>query len=66
MTISDRKDCTPLMENGTLKEFILKINGKSFNCNCNCGCNVFHKPDKNNLSLYKCNCCNREYCFQEN
>jgi len=44
---------------GKLENFTLKIQGKPFRCDC--FCNVFHKPDKQNLYLYKCNRCGSEF-----
>lgn len=49
-------------EDGSLKQFMFRnyqLSGRSFYCEC--GCNVFHRPDRENLDLYKCNCCWREY-----
>jgi len=44
-----------LKEDGSLHQVMLKIAGKPYRCHC--GCNVFHHPDKENLSLYECNSC---------
>jgi hypothetical protein len=48
-----------LNSDGTLHQFILKIDGKRYFCECKC--NVFHKPDKNNLDLYQCNGCSHRF-----
>lgn len=40
---------------GSIENFMPKVNGKSFRCNC--GCNVFHKPDDKDPDLYECNAC---------
>lgn len=45
---------------GSLHEFLLKSEGKSFRCSC--GCNVFHKPDRTKLNIYQCNAC--EACYE--
>lgn len=45
----------PLMKGNELHQFMIK------GFRCGCGCNVFHKPDKTNLLLYKCNACGLEY-----
>lgn len=42
-------------DDGSLENFLLRINGKGFRCEC--GCNVFHIPDKANPDVYKCNAC---------
>jgi len=44
---------------GTLEQFMPKVDGKPFRCEC--GCNVFHKPDKTDLELFKCNSCGLQY-----
>ena len=46
-------------EDGSLHNFTVRIKGGNFSCGC--GCNVFHKPDKENLDLYKCNSCGSEF-----
>lgn len=56
---SKRKPTPVLNEDGTLMEFVFRNSGKRFYCRC--GCNVFHKPDKTKLNLYKCNGCRLEY-----
>lgn len=50
---------TPVMKNGKMEEFIVRVAGKPFRCNC--GCNVFHKPDDTDLELYQCNACGEQY-----
>lgn len=49
-----------LNENGELRQGMAMIDGKSFRCE-DCGCNVFHHPDKNDLTKYRCNGCNARY-----
>jgi len=44
---------------GKIENFVQMVGGKSFRCEC--GANVFHKPDKADLMLYKCNSCGNEY-----
>lgn len=44
---------------GNLENFTLAVGGKDFVCEC--GCNVLHKPNKNDLNIYKCNCCNTTF-----
>lgn len=47
-----------LNEDGTLHNFILTIQGTNYRCPIeNCGCNVFHKPDRDDLNIYRCNSC---------
>lgn len=46
-------------EDGSLHNFTPRIDGKMFRCSC--GCNVFHKPNKKDLDLYKCNGCGTLY-----
>jgi hypothetical protein len=46
---------TPVMKDGKLENFMLKIGGKSYRCKC--GCNVFHKPDDRRPDIYRCNSC---------
>lgn len=48
-----------LQEDGSLHQFTLKIEGQPYRCNC--GCNVFHKPDQENLNIYKCNSCEETF-----
>jgi len=61
MTIAKPENYTnPVLdETGKLENFTVRIEGKFFRCNCRC--NVFHKPDKNHLELYKCNACGQTY-----
>lgn len=50
----------PLMgDDGKLECCTLKIAGKPYRCHC--GANVFHHPDKSQLSLYECNGCNAQF-----
>jgi hypothetical protein len=49
----------PVVREGKVEEFTLKIKGKPFFCHCKC--NVFHQPDNTNSELYKCNCCGSEF-----
>jgi hypothetical protein len=48
-------------KDGKLEEFTLKTHGSDNFFYCDYGCNVFHKPDKEDLDLYKCNACGYEY-----
>lgn len=48
-----------LNEDGSLKNFTLNVDGKSFRCAC--GCNVFHKPDDKRQEIYQCNACEQWY-----
>ena len=55
--MSDRK---PLLKpDGKLHQFLLSISNRRFRCEC--GCNVFHIPDDQELSRYKCNSCGAEF-----
>jgi len=45
-----------LHDDGTLHEFTVSISGEHYHCP-NCGVNVFHKPDRENLNIYRCNGC---------
>jgi hypothetical protein len=54
-----KKEEPLLNADGTLKQSLLKVGGKSFSCSCKC--NVFHNPDKFNLDIYQCNCCDLRY-----
>lgn len=55
-----KKDITPVLnEDGTIKNFMPMINGKSFRCEC--GANCFIKPDSNRLDLFQCNGCETRY-----
>jgi len=54
MTFDRYKDAVKT-EDGKLENFMVKLAGKSYRCNC--GCNVFHKPDKTRLDIYRCNSC---------
>ena len=48
------------LPDGKVESFLVRVNGESFSCT-GCGCNVFHKPDKRNLDMYKCNSCGTIY-----
>jgi predicted SprT family Zn-dependent metalloprotease len=52
--LSDIKD-NPVLLDGKLENFTIKIKGKPFSCTCHS--NVFHKPDTNIPNVYKCNGC---------
>ena len=58
-TIADKPYSTVRNDDGKLRNFFIRINGHLFQCEC--GCNVFHKPDSNNVKLYKCNSCEQEF-----
>lgn len=45
----------PVLRDGVLENFTLKIGGKAYYCQC--GCNVFHKPDAELPNVYRCNSC---------
>lgn len=46
-------------DDGKLENFTVKLAGKSYRCTC--GCNVFHKPDKTRLDIYRCNSCGETF-----
>lgn len=47
-----------LHEDGTLHNFTLKVAGVAYHCPMHeCGCNCFHKPDRTDLNIYRCNSC---------
>lgn len=46
-------------DDGSLRNYFARVSGSSFRCDC--GCNVFHKPDKKDLELYRCNGCDADY-----
>ena len=48
-----------LDENGDIETFTVKAKGEQFHCRC--GANCFHKPDRENLDLYRCNSCHTTY-----
>jgi hypothetical protein len=48
-----------LVEGGAIEMFTVNVDGGKFRCGC--GCNVFHKPDRTQLSLYECNGCGNHY-----
>lgn len=48
-----------LDEDGKVKSFTISLEGKNFRCRC--GANCFHKPDKKNLQIYRCNGCGLTY-----
>lgn len=48
------------MEDGSVENFtVRKTNGTLYRCSC--GANVFHKPDRENLDIYRCNGCGKEF-----
>lgn len=49
------------MEDGSIENFMPYIRDNPQSFSCRCGCNVFHKPDNNDLDLFKCNACGTEY-----
>ena len=51
----------PVMLNGKLHQFMIRVSGVSQKCPANCGCNVFHKPDDTRLNLYECNSCKVQF-----
>lgn len=51
----------PVMLNGEIESFTIKISGKLACCPDCRYCNVFHKPDETNLDLFKCNSCGCEF-----
>ncbi|WP_210499575.1 hypothetical protein [Vibrio crassostreae] len=53
----------PVLKNGDLENFTIKLKGQSGFARCpnKCGCNVYHKPDDTNEDLYKCNSCGVEF-----
>jgi len=53
--VADRYAIPVTNPDGSLKNFFLHVGEKSYRCDC--GCNVFHKPDKKWLTLFKCNGC---------
>ena len=54
------KETEPLLnQNGSLYNVMAKVKGEAFRCEC--GCNVFHHPDKDDLSKYECNSCEARY-----
>lgn len=53
------KDKAVLTKDGEVESFTLKVGGQSFRCSC--GANCFHKPDKTNINIYRCNSCNLTY-----
>ena len=48
-----------LNEDGDVKTFILTVGGSDYTCKG--GCNCFHKPFKDDLSIYRCNGCSTTY-----
>lgn len=59
-SVTEAPDPKPVLnDDGTLAEFMIKVNGKPFRCSCNC--NVFTKPDDTKLLQYECNCCGETY-----
>lgn len=53
------REMRPVLKDGTLENFILRVGGKGFRCRC--GCNVFHKPDDTRMEHYQCNGCGLAY-----
>lgn len=53
----------PVMKEGKRENFTIKLSGQRglARCPADCGCNVFHKPDDQDLDLYKCNSCGCEF-----
>jgi len=47
------------LPDGKLHQFLISIAGERFRCEC--GCNVFHQPDDQELTRYKCNSCGDEF-----
>lgn len=46
-------------DDGKLKSFTIILAGEDFWCPC--GCNCFHKPNKAEPQIYKCNSCGAKY-----
>lgn len=56
----DKKDpCRPVMKDGELENFMVRIGGKAFRCMC--GGNVFTKPDDRQPERYQCNSCGTQF-----
>lgn len=47
-------------EDGRVQEFFIRIGGIAQQCEV-CKANVFHKPDDQDLTRFKCNGCGTEY-----
>lgn len=55
------KQKTPVMKNGEVETFLIKIDGKPFYCEECHFCNCFHIPDDTRPNWYKCNSCGTLY-----
>jgi hypothetical protein len=44
---------------GSLQQFMPKVGGRPFRCRC--GVNVFHKPDRTQPRIFRCNGCGTDY-----
>ncbi len=40
---------------GKLDNFMIRLSEKPYRCEC--GCNVFHKPNKDRMDIFRCNSC---------
>ena len=58
-SVADRYAQPVTLADGSIQNFMLRINGKPYRCDC--GCNVFHKPDRRYLDLYECNGCEQRF-----
>lgn len=56
---ADRYAQAVVNTDGTLHNFLLRVDGNPYRCKC--GCNVFHKPDRKYLDLYECNGCEQRF-----
>lgn len=54
-----------LNKDGTVKSFTISCHGEDIHCSI-CGANCFHKPDKKDMSIYKCNTCDTKYKYGSN
>lgn len=52
-----------LNDDGTVKSFTISCHGEYIYCSI-CGANCFHKPNKEDLSIYKCNTCDTKYKYR--
>jgi hypothetical protein len=57
--VRDEKSQPVINDDGTLRNFMLRVGGKPYRCEC--GCNVFHKPDQKKVDLYECNACETRF-----
>lgn len=48
-----------LDEDGEVETFMLTVEGVDFHCRC--GANCFHKPNRENVAIYRCNSCGLTY-----